>query len=570
MLRKTKIICTIGRIPETKLTSTINEFVAAGMDVARINMAHYDVAEQGDRDYLEKLVKTIRDEAKRLRKTVAILGDIQGPKVRISGFFGFGSPEPDEVVLKSGDIFVLSESAINGKKGATIAHEGQFNFFKDIKAKPIPKKDDKGKHKPIEFWFGDGKVMLETSRKCIRENSAICTVQVPGALRKKKGVTPKNATITPGKYSLANYKKDQKDIRFLLLQKVDFLALSFVNSAQDVRNLQEFVRSVAVEEGWKDFEEELCGLDKFPIISKIETNDGVAHLEEILEDSYGILVARGDLALQTGIEKVGILQKDIIEKCVAVGKPVITATEMLLSMMEFKEPKRSEVSDVTNAVEDGSDALMLSEETADAKSKYPVDSIKMMAKIILATETKRAENRLDYRYELEKLHEKAIEDLRAKNSELQTKLDNHNITQDEFYREREKLKRMENTEHISCDVCKTAFELGCKAIIVLTDTGGTARMISRFGTDAPILAGVYNDRIARLLRITYGVEAFKIVHSSQGYPFEEFNGVLRQARSSELLRQGKCAPKKGDRVILVAGYPQGKPGTTTFLNIYEI
>jgi pyruvate kinase len=341
--------------------------------------------------------------------------------------------------------------------------------------------------------------------------------------------------------------------------------LSFVNDARDIENLQQFIRLTIKDR--QEIKEKLCWMDnqelKFPIIAKIETEEGIAHLGDIMDASYGILVARGDLALRTGIETVGILQKDIIDKCVAEGKPAITATQMLLSMMDFIEPRRSEVTDVTNAVQDGSDALMLSEETADPDSKYPTESIRMMANIISKTEERRSSDRLDYKYEIDKQHEKALKSLKDDRIKLKEKLERHSMTAMQYDLEDQQFQRMENTEHVSYDACKTAFELKCKAIVVLTDTGGTARMVSRFGPDAPILAGVYKDRIARILRLSYGVETFRITSNPQGYPFAEFEAVIRQARDSGVLEEG-------DRVILVAGYPPKQPGTTTLLNIYEV
>ena len=553
-MKKTKIVCTIGRVegdPEEK----IRKFIKSGMDVARINMAHYHLENEVDETYLKGLIEAIRKESRNFN--VAILGDIQGPKIRIKELFGVENPDSmitlskDEEFILTSEDKVAKEKAEVGKKGAIIKHEGVFKFFVDAKETYTREKDDEGNLKPIEFWIGDGKVILEASFDQIHDSWAECKVQVPGELKKGKGVTPKNSRIRPGEYSLAKYKKDRLDVKFLVEQKVDFLALSFVNSKSDVKNLQEFAK---LQDGWSEIERELR-MQEFPIFSKIETSEGYKNLKEIIDASYGILVARGDLALQTGIDKVGIIQKDIIERCVAEGKPVITATQMLLSMMEFKEPRRSEVADVTNAVQDGSDALMLSEETADRDSKYPVESIKMMKKIIITTEEKRAENRIDYKYEIDKQHAKAMSVLKLEKSELEKDCGSEPYSFDHFecIDRTRKCNDEENTEHISYDACKTTYELKCSAIIALTDTGRTARMISRFGPDKPIIAGVYDDRIARILRVSYGVIPFKIKYDPNDNPFNELTQVVSEAKASQLL-------KEGDRVILVGGYPKA----TTF------
>jgi pyruvate kinase len=588
ILRNTKIVCTIGQIPQKKLGKTIKEFIEAGMDVARINMAHFDIKQRKDAEYLKKLIRTIRKKGKKLKKDAAILGDIQGPKVRIKTLFA-KRKKLEEVTLKKNEKFVLidSKKSIPKGKGASVTHEGRFEFFKDIKNKV--EKDAKGEPKPIEFWFGDGKVILQTSVENINDYSAFCTVKVAGKLQKGKGVSVKNSKINPGPYRLGRYEKDERDIKFLLAQGVDLLALSFVNSKTDVVNLQNFVRSTIGEDNIK---ERLFGLDEFPVISKIETWDGYDNLDEIMDASYGILVGRGDLALQTGIEQVGILQKEIIDRCIAEGKPVITATQMLLSMMDFIEPRRSEVADVTNAVNDGSDALMLSEETADKDSKFPRESIEMMKRIIIATEGKRAKNRIDYKYEMDKLHEEAIDNLRKKKAELikthraAGEHHDHNKCEENM----RMLRNMQNTEHISYGACKTAFELKCKAIVVSTDTGRTARMISKYGPDMPILAGVTATTktaqagIARILRLSYGVEPFVISRKPKD-PFSELEQVVKKAKDSERLKieYQECQKildpqrkeieeqllKSGNRVIFVAGYPPN-PGITTFLNIYKI
>jgi pyruvate kinase len=573
MLRKTRIICTVGRIDDDWLKNhgirnideAVKKFINAGMDVARINMAHYDLKKGTDRKYLEDLIATIRRVAGNLDKTVAILGDIQGPKVRIKKFLGkVHRVDKNKIRLEVNQQFILTSQPkiASNEQGALIKYEGDFSFFKDIKA--TVRKDDKGNPRHIEFWFGDGRVILETSLSNISDASAICQVKVPGELKENQGISTKNATIRPGIYDLANYRKDRKDIEFLLQHDIDLLALSFVNCAKDVDNIQTHVNLKIKEKGLLGVKERFYGMKRFPVISKIETEDGLINLGEILEISYGIMVARGDLALRTQIQTIGIYQKEIIGECVTEGKPVITATQMLLSMMDFLEPKRPEATDVTNAIFDGTDALMLSEETADPDSKYPLESIGMMAAISGATEKRIKDlNSIEYKYKVDQQHDKVLINLMREKSELEEAYKRRRMTDIQYQSKKIEFEEAENREHICYDACKTAFGLGCKAIIVLTDTGGTARMISRFKPDMPIVVGVYEDRIARILKISYGVEVFRITGKGREFPFEHFQEVIGHAKAAGLVEDG-------DRVILVAGYPRGEPGTTSLLNIYKV
>jgi len=222
MLRKTRIVCTIGRIDDDwlknhnarNLDEAVEKFINAGMDVARINMAHYDVNKDSDRKYLGELIETIRRVAGNLDKTVAILGDIQGPKVRIKKFLGrVHRVDKNKIRLEANQTFILTSQPkiASGEQGALIKHDGTFNFFEDIKA--TVRNDDKGNPRHIEFWFGDGRVILETSVSNIGDTSAICQVKVPGELKENQGISVKNGTIKPGIYELAKYSKDAEDIK---------------------------------------------------------------------------------------------------------------------------------------------------------------------------------------------------------------------------------------------------------------------------------------------------------------------------------------------------------------------
>jgi len=565
--RKSKIVCTIGRKPESELKDYINQLINVGMDVARLNMSHYDSSLPSDQEYLKKLIYTIRDSAKNSGKTVAIMGDLQGPKVRIKDFIGAYKGNNKISVVKGNSFFLTSESdQLIDQSGATIKYEGHYNFFADIKQNV--NRDDNNKPLPIEFWFADGKVILEAQLKDITNTSAKCDVIVEGELKQGQGISVKNSTIRPHEYQIMNYPKDEKDIDLLLQNDVDLFALSFVNNDTDVKNLETHIQTRATQLGLTNFLQSYCNISPFPIIAKIETVHGFLHLDRILKNSYGIMVARGDLALKTGIQTIGIYQKKIIDKCATEGKTVITATQMLLSMMDFKEPRRSEATDVTNAIFDGTDALMLSEETADPTSKFPIEAVQMMSDIAIQTENYLKQRyKLEYNYKIRQRQAKIIENQETRERELtllEQMVKDQGIAYNDFYfNERADLQRKEIADHISYSACEKAFALKCKAIVVLTETGGTARKISRFKPDSQILAGVYTEKIARILKLSYGVESFVIKRKDEGYPFEEYKQVIEIAQERNLLN-------KGDRVIFVAGYPRREQGAVTFLNIYKI
>ena len=578
MQRKAKIVCTIGNVMkkveedlrrvlsetitdgnelgrtvkkraeerfENELRKTICAFIESGMNVARINMAHYDCEKKEDKRYLERLIQTIRH----LSGDIAIMGDIQGPKVRINDFLGVCEGK-GEVEVRSRDTFVLTtKTELPNVMGASIKKPEFLDFIGDVR------QNRKDPSLPIEFWFADGEVILEADEDDIRDHDTeiYCRVKVPGTMRRNKGISVKNSRIRPGKYELRKYPKDEKDIRFLLEQGIDLIAMSLVNTRDDVESLQSFIRSSIEGVGRaKEIAERFyVGMRDFPIISKIETEEGFLNIDEILNASYGIMVARGDLALQTRIQDIPILQKRIIEKCVLKGKPVITATQMLSWMVNFIEPKRAEATDVANAIFDGTDALMLSEETADPKSKFPTESIRMMAEIALAAEEEmRKRNTLEYRYKIDQLHEKIMRRLGRDESALETGL-----------RREDTEGRVSHT--VSYSACEKAFELDCKAIIVLTETGRTARMLSTFKPDATIVAGVYSDSVGRLLHLSYGVIPITVARNDRGYPFEEFKDVTDKAKERKLVQTG-------DRVLTVGRYPRRESGTVTFVNVSTV
>ena len=578
MRRKAKIVCTIGNVKKIleqeirhrlqntltdvrelkeevddktdellaeELRRTMSGFIERGMNVARLNMAHFNVNDEDDKDYMRKLMETIRE----LSEEVAIMGDLQGPKIRIKDFLGACKGQ-NEVDLNGADTFILTtKETLSGVSGASIRKPEFLDFIGNVK------RNIKDRNLPVEFWFADGEVILEAREEDIREDDAEihCRIKVAGVLKRNKGISVKNSSMQPGRYELWKYPKDKVDIEFLLVHDIDMLALSMVNSDDDVKSLQDHIRdSIGGSGGVQEIERGFySGIQDFPIISKIETEEGVRRIDEIIDVSYGVMVARGDLALQTRIQDIPLLQKRIIEKAVLKAKPVITATQMLSWMMYFIEPKRAEATDVANAIYDGTDALMLSEETADPKSKYPKEAIKMMSDIAMAAENDlRQRNTLEYKYKVDQLHEKIMKSQPGGASASGT-------GQTEFQSEVDILRV---SQTVTYNACKKAFELGCKAIIVLTETGETARMISRFKPDVTIIAGVYSPQIGRLLSLSYGVKAILIKAQDTGYPFSEFKDVLKRAKELHLL-------EPGDRVVTVGRYPRTQSGTVTLINV---
>ncbi|MEI7590904.1 MAG: pyruvate kinase, partial [Deltaproteobacteria bacterium] len=333
-LRRTKIICTIG--PSTNSPAQIEKLILSGMDVARLNFSHGNHKEHGN------CINTIRKIGKKLRLPIAIMQDLPGPKNRI-GKFAEGMIE-----LKKDDIFTITDKKVLGDKSkvsVSVPHLSQrVNVGDDI-------------------FLNDGTMklkVLDTTSTDIK-----CQVMVGGMLGSEKGINIPNVETDIS----ALTDDDWKHLDFGVEQKVDFVALSFVSSADDIIKVREFIHSKNANIG---------------IIAKIERNTALDNLDEIIDCADGIMVARGDLGLEIPIQRVPIVQKNIINKCNLLGKPVIVATQMLESMVNSPTPNRPEVTDIANAIFDGADALMLSEETAIGS--YPIEAVSMMFKIIMETE----------------------------------------------------------------------------------------------------------------------------------------------------------------------------------------
>ena len=411
-IKKTKIVCTLG--PASENEETLRELIKNGLNVCRLNFSHGSHEEHKGR---MDLVKKLREE---LNMPTAILLDTKGPEIRTGKF------DVPEVFFEEGQTFTITMKDVMGnKERCTVSYKGLAN---DVKPGDT-------------ILIDDGLVGLTV--KEVNNDDIVCEVQNSGIVKNHKGVN------VPGvKVNLpAITEKDRSDIEFGIEQGIDFIAASFVRKVSDVLAIREILEENNAEH--------------IKIISKIENQEGVENLDEIIEVSDGIMVARGDLGVEIPTEEIPVVQKLMIKKCNEAGKPVITATQMLDSMIRNPRPTRAEVTDVANAIYDGTDAIMLSGETA--AGKYPVEAVKTMATI-----AKRAEETMRNR--------------------------------------RDKINKSKNvTDAISYATCTTAMDLEAKAILSSTASGHTARMVSKFRPDCPIVATTSNESVRRQLALTWGV-----------------------------------------------------------------
>lgn len=467
-MKKTKIVCTIG--PATESQETLEKLLNAGMNVMRLNFSHGDFAEHAQR------VENGRKAMKATGKRCAILQDLSGPKIRIGMF------DTESVTLVPGETLTLTTDDIVGNKERV-----SINYPK------LPQEVSVGHI----IYLHDGRKKLEVT--AIQGNDVVCKVLVGGDIKGKRGVNLPDSELSISCLT----DKDKKDLLFGVEHKVDFFALSFVRKPEDITEL----RGILKEHG-----------SDAKIIAKIETPQAVKAIDNIIELVDGIMVARGDLAIEIPAEKVPLVQKEIIRKCSEAGKPVITATQMLESMIKNPVPTRAEVSDVANAILDGTDAVMLSEETT--LGDYPVEAVSMMAKI--AGE---------------------VEHVCAEKGTI--------ISHD---------KGVDVTNTITESVVKIAHDLSAKAVVALTHSGFTARMISRHKPQAPIFALSSNERTVNQLCLSFGcmpilIEEWKTV--------QEAYDLVRK-----IILENKTA-ETGDKVVIAAGAPTENPPLETNMILVE-
>ena len=472
MIRKTKIVCTLG--PAVDDENLLRQMILEGMNIARFNMSHGSHEEHGHR--LEML-KRIRED---LGVSVAALLDTKGPEIRLGDF------EQKQIVLKQGQLFTLTTNEILGnKESAYITYSG------------LPYDVTPGNRILID----DGLVEMEV--ESVVGDEIRCLVKNTGVISARKGVNVPGVTLS---LPFIN-EKDYNDLRFAVEQGFDFVAASFTRTMEDIRELKNILREL--------------GGEKIKIIAKIENSQGVENLDEILSLADGVMVARGDMGVEIPLEEVPIIQKEIIKKVYGVGKQVITATQMLDSMMQNPRPTRAEANDVANAVYDGTSAIMLSGETASGK--YPLECIRTMVRI-----AGRTEQDIDYKK-------------RFQQSKLQTE--------------------GSITNAISKATINAAMELNAKAIVTVTESGRTAYMISRYRPFCPVIACTSKEQTYRQLSLSWGIIPLLIDEK------EELNELFEEAIKTVIKTS---FVSEGDVIVLTAGVPIGTSGTTNLLKVHCI
>ncbi len=467
--RHSKIVCTIG--PATRSPRMIRKLLLAGMDVARLNFSHGTPAEHA------QSFAMLREAAAAFERPLAILADLQGPKIRTGALAGGGT-----VTLRAGQQFVITTAKILGDSTRV------STIFR-----PLPREVKAGDR----ILLCDGLIELRVER--VRRQEVICQVVNGGVLGEHKGINLPGVKLRVP----ALTEKDRRDLRFALAHGADYIAVSFVRRPEDVLLAKSLIRRAR-----KDT----------PVIAKLEKPEAIENLEAILRASEGVMVARGDLGVEMSPERVPVVQKNIIARAREFRRPVITATQMLESMTENPRPTRAEASDVANAIFDGSDAVMLSAETASGK--YPVEAVQMMARIIEEAEAS--------------IHE---------------------------YPRPAPQERLKVAETVAELVCHASRELHMKLIAVFTHSGFTARLVSRYRPLVPIMAFTPEANTRRRMALLWGVTSRHISD------IKKIDGLAAIAEK-RLLEERLV--RKGDVIGIVAGTPMGIRGTTNFMKFHVI
>ncbi|MDL2252631.1 pyruvate kinase [Ruminococcaceae bacterium OttesenSCG-928-I18] len=472
-MRKTKIVCTLG--PATDREDVLREMILAGMNVARYNFSHGSHEEHKGR--LEKL-KTQRTA---LNLPVAALLDTKGPEIRL-GTFAKGVAQ-----LTAGQKFVLTPREVVGDE--TVASITFKNLYEDVSI-------------GTNILLDDGLIELRVSE--IHGEEILCEVLNSGPISDHKSVNVPGVSLSLPYLSSV----DRADLLFGVEQGFDFVAASFTRSARDILDIRGLL--------------DANGGEGIRIIAKIENQQGVSNIDEILAVSDGIMVARGDMGVEIDFTEIPILQKKLIERCYSSGRPAITATQMLESMMENPRPTRAEITDVANAIYDGTSAIMLSGETA--AGKYPVESVRTMAAI-----AERTESDISYQ-KLFKAH---------------------------FKEE----NRLTVTDAVAHATCQTALDIRADAIVTVTQSGETARMLSKYRPDTPIIACVMDHRVCRQLALSWGIIPILM-------PFAENTDAMISLSVAAAKKAGLV--KDGDLLVITAGVPVGVSGTTNMMKAHLV
>ena len=471
--RKTKIICTIG--PATSSVDNLIKLIESGMDAARLNFSH------GTHEIHQETINNIRESSKSTGKPVAILQDLQGPKIRT------GKVENGAVNLKDGEEFIITVNNIEFGN-SSIVSTTYPNLINELQAGNI-------------ILMDDGYMILKV--KEIKNKDIVTTIVKGGVLKDNKGI------VAPGVESLAPSlsSKDLEDLKFGLNAGVDAVALSFVRSARDVFELKTAMKIYG---------------RILPIISKIERPEACHNINEIIEESESIMVARGDLGLEMPAEKVPIIQKDIIKRCNYFGKPVITATQMLESMINNPRPTRAEASDVANAVIDGCDCVMLSSETS--VGRYPFDAVKYMNKIIMEVEGKYCK--------------------RSDDLEIPTEAE-HNIS-----------------DAVGKASCSIAEQINASAIVAYTSSGYTAKNIAKYRPCKPIIVLTDNENIQRRMEsFVWGVKA--LLTPKDFYQENLYEQISEILKDSHIINTG-------DHIVFVTGLSSKKIMPGNVIKVHKI
>ena len=472
---KAKIVCTLG--PSTRAVETIVSLIQAGMDVVRLNFSHGTLD-----DHLVTL-QNVREASRLTGVELTILQDLQGPKIRI------GDLSVPFIELKQGDQFIITTDQIIGGPGrVSTTHE---HLTKDVQpGEPI--------------LLDDGRIRLRTVS--VSGNDVVCDVVIGGRLSPHKGINLPGVSVTTSSLT----EKDRRDLEFGLKQNFDYVALSFVRTADDIRDLRMMIAGLIENERF------------LPIIAKVEKPQAVAHIDEIIEEADGIMVARGDLGVEIPPEDVPMLQKMIVRKCNRAGKPVIVATQMLESMINNPVPTRAEASDVANAVLDGGDAVMLSGETS--VGKYPLEAVQIMDKIVKKVESGHGE---DIR-----VPERSGESIESRHDAL------------------------------GRAACVLAEQMNAAAIVVVTRSGQTAKVISRYRPRPKIIAITDRPKILRRLNLFWGVQGVVIDRLADD------SDVALHDIQQRLVDTGMV--QHGEYMVVLAGQPFFARGSTNFIKVEKV
>lgn len=471
-MRKTKIVCTLG--PATDNEEVLRQMMLEGMNVARCNFSHATYDEHKKRmDMIKKLRKEVG-------QPVAILLDTKGPEVRVKNF------KDGRVTLEEGQLFTLTADEVEGTKDKVSVTYNRL--YEDLEV-------------GMRVLIDDG--LIEMTVEQVDRTNIVCRVINGGVVSNHKGVNVPDVDLSMPYIS----DKDREDILFGISQDVDFIAASFVQKKEDILQLRRLL--------------EKNGGSAIKIIAKIENAQGVTNIDDIIEVSDGIMVARGDMGVEIPYEEVPVIQKKIIKKVYRTGKQVITATQMLESMIKNPRPTRAETTDVANAVYDGTSAIMLSGETA--AGAYPVEAVKTMVRI-----AERTEQDVDYR-------KRFYQSARETDADI--------------------------TNAICHASCTTALDLNAKAIVTVTKSGTSARMLSKYRPESDIISCATTEKVCRQLSLTWGVTP--IVIKEEKEVFHLFDKAIQAAVKMKLL-------EAGDLTVITSGVPIGVSGTTNMMKVQVV